>query len=312
MATKRSDGTPRRIFACFSPTGRVEELAAETWRLARWFGAEAGFLCVAEDTAGTRRRLEDAIERARAQAGGESAAPASPLLHLLSGSPAPALCAAARRLEASLLVAGALEREGVLKTLAGSVARRLARNAPCSTLLLPWPRREGTPFRSIVASVNFDAVSASLLRFLAALARRQGGVVKFQALSEYDLYGVRDAIGGSPEAPQSQWEAEELARLREFAAEANLEGLAVETACVRSRDGGGSVAWARDHAADLLALPAPPRRLTGWDRFFHHPAEFALESLRYALLLYRQPGAPLEDGENAGGPSISGEAPPGQ
>ena len=49
-----------------------------------------------------------------------------------------------------LLVAGALEKESLIKYIMGSVARKLSRKIKCSMLMLTEPKIESSPLKSIV------------------------------------------------------------------------------------------------------------------------------------------------------------------
>jgi hypothetical protein len=63
----------------------------------------------------------------------------------------------------------------------------------------------------------------------------------------------------------------------------------VHTAGLAGYEGVEVIGYARRQHADLLALPAPLKRLTIWDRFFRHPLELALRQLPCGLLLFRDP-----------------------
>ncbi len=290
------------ILACLSlASERAQALAREAARLARLFQAELHFVHAGEDTPERRAFLSDLLQYALHAEGISgngaslhSAAPLLPNLLIEPGRPDKVIAAMARRIGADMIVAGALEREGLIEAFAGSVARRIARNAPCSVLLITEPRPEGNRLHSIVAAVSMDSASAAMLRFVSNLARRERTEI-VHIVSEYELLGARDSMGGiaSEDALDhaEQCETAEMLDLKDFVAGFDTSGLKIELACLKGREGSGAVEHARITGADLLVLPAPGRRLTFWDRFFVHPTEFVLQSLPCALLLYRRRGA---------------------
>jgi nucleotide-binding universal stress UspA family protein len=75
--------------------------------------------------------------------------------------------------------------------------------------------------------------------------------------------------------------------LADFLGGFDLSGVEVHTAGLAGYEGVEVIDYARRQHADLLALPAPLKRLTIWDRFFRHPLELALRQLPCGLLLFR-------------------------
>src|ERR1700750_2379932 len=76
--------------------------------------------------------------------------PADSPIHYQEGDPAAAILEAARANEVDLIVAGALEKEAVLRQFLGNVARRLVREAACSVMLFTKPAEKPQPFCRIV------------------------------------------------------------------------------------------------------------------------------------------------------------------
>jgi nucleotide-binding universal stress UspA family protein len=60
---------------------------------------------------------------------------AAPEIHVLRGTPGPALCALATQLPASAIVMGTRGRGGVARALLGSVSDYVVRNAPCPVVI---------------------------------------------------------------------------------------------------------------------------------------------------------------------------------
>ena len=284
---ENSSPAGQKLLACVALSPRVHAVAAEALALGRALGMELSFVHAGEDSAGVRGTLEEAIRSSLAP--GES----MPALHIEEGRPDDVACSVAVRVDADLIVAGALEKEGLFEGLLGTTGRRIARSAPCSVLLLPEPVDAGTRFGTIVVSTKYDDRSREMLDYVAELARLSTAR-SLHIVAEFDLYGVsasNEAIPSQPggEAPGATWAIQERVALSSFLDSVDLHGVEVELACLEGREGTQSVEYAQTQGADLLVVPAPPRRLTVLDRFFNHPTEFALHRLPCALLLYRHP-----------------------
>lgn len=274
----------RRLLASVAQSPRALAVAAEAYRLAGVLGAEIVFLHVGPETAEARRFLE---ETAR----GFSEGSESPRIVVRAGRPDRVICAVAEEAGADLIVAGALEKEGPLEYYAGSIARRIARRAPCSVLLLTEPRTPPAPARRIVVRVQSDDRAREVVRFALALAA-QGEEATVFAVREYDIAGLAAATdesfdSGARRAYQDRAQAEEQARLADFLADMGPMPVRPTPVALRGREGWEAAEFARREGADLLVMAAPRRRLGFLDKLFQHGVEFALERLPCALLLYR-------------------------
>ena len=284
----------RRVLAPLALSGRAGAVAREAGRISDVLEAELVLLHVGRDTAEARAAF---AQHLHACGLGERQILFRP------GKPERVICRAAQELGAELIVAGALESEGPLGYYIGSVARRIARQAHCSVLLLTHPRAEPDRFQRWVVDVDDDPPGLATIRFALELARIEKPDF-IDVTREYDLPGFglameRDLDVRGAEAMREQLHGYEEMKLTEFLSSVNtgdLEtaGVRIRPVCLRGREGWEAAEHARNRDADLLITPAPPH-LTFWDKFFQHGVEFALESLPCALLLYRkgttEPGA---------------------
>ena len=120
------------VASAFSP--RFEQVLAEAKRVRDRLASELNLIYVGEKNEETTRRFTTALA--------EMALPADSVIHYQQGAPADAILEAARVHDIELIVAGALEREVVLRSFLGVVARRLVREASCSVMLFTKPDRE--------------------------------------------------------------------------------------------------------------------------------------------------------------------------
>jgi nucleotide-binding universal stress UspA family protein len=86
--------------------------------------------CHVEDLAGPLRADAEARLRALASEAGVAR------FEVLEGQPAPAICQAARRLPADLIVIATHGRTGLTRLFLGSVAELVVRTAPCNVLVV--------------------------------------------------------------------------------------------------------------------------------------------------------------------------------
>ncbi|MGF1634265.1 MAG: universal stress protein [Phycisphaerae bacterium] len=230
----------------------------------------------------------------------DAGTPAEPLtqrFHVVSGEPAGAIVAEAVRLRATLVIMGALDRDPPMVRMMGSVARRVARQAPCSVLLLPGPNLEQPPGQRIVVHVMMDVDSLEMVRLAVRLGSRQsGGQVHF--VRDFDVSEARwlstGAVGESVSVERYlslRREAEETL-LREFVAPLDLSGVQHKTVALPGHEGLEAIEYANNVDADLLVMRAPLQRLTFLDRVFHHPIEAVLGRLPCGLLLFRPDTSP--------------------
>ncbi|MGL4513703.1 MAG: universal stress protein [Lacipirellulaceae bacterium] len=271
---------PGPVLACVaaSPRGALVARAAEAW--ADLLGATLVLLHAAPDAASAatarqavwlpaelRDRLEVFVEAGRVER---------------------LVCRQAGRLGASLVVLGALEQDGVWTSLVGSVARQVARKAPCSVLLLPDPRRP--TIGRVVVSVGFDDQSTELLRSVLRLAQRSRPE-RLDVVHEVQTYGdLLRTLGGDPKAEERAHRDTQREALREriayLARDFDLVDLPLRVECLEGHVGQAVTDYADRNEADLLVMSAPAR-VSFWDRFFKQPAELALHSLPCSLLLHR-------------------------
>lgn len=280
------------ILTSLALSPRASAVAAEGLRLSRTFSARPLFIHVGVDSPDVRDSLNRVL-----QAAGEPALPPDQLL-IRAGNPGQVICDVAAQTHAQLIVMGALDRDPPLVRVWGSVARHVARKADCSVLLLPDPQSQHTAMRRIVAGVEIDRRSAAMITMLLQLARgdqhaslyfvREFSVVEARWADETARRQGGELISGQSDYIR-RLTVEQQQELADFLGEFDLSGLDIHTAGLGGYEGVEVINYARRQHADLLALPAPQKRLTIWDRFFRHPLELALRQLPCGLLLFRAP-----------------------
>ena len=273
---------PRRVVALLAPTPRAVAVAAEARRIAGRYDAELSLLHVVSDP--------DSEQRLRGILADATVPDVESALVVRTGNVTSVVNRYLREVNADLVVAGALEKEGAVTYLLGSVARNLARRAPSSVLLLTSPQKESPGFRQIVVAVQYDDAAADMVRFALDFARREAASA-IHIVSEYALSGLRGAMTDGldmREAAQvrSSTRAVESLRLATFLEDIDCSGVRLVTTTLEGRAGWEASQYARRIRADLMVAAAP--RHTGLlGRLFQHGIEYAFEELPCALYLYR-------------------------
>lgn len=96
--------------------------------------------------------------------------------HLVDGSPADAICAAAEELKADLVVIGSHGYTGLKRLLLGSVAERVVRHCHSSILVARPPLIDAHGFRHILVPTDFGDSSERALEQATMLAARDASI----------------------------------------------------------------------------------------------------------------------------------------
>ena len=117
------------VASTFSP--RFLKVLAEAKRIRNRLCQEMHLIFVGSRDEDTTQRFTSALR--------DLDLPAESPIHYQEGDPADAILEAARANEIDLIIAGALEKEAVLRQFLGNVARRLVRESTCSVMLFTKP-----------------------------------------------------------------------------------------------------------------------------------------------------------------------------
>jgi len=192
----------------------------------------------------------------------ELALPEDSAIHYQEGEdPAAAILEAARLNEIDLLVAGALEKEVVLRPFLGNVARTLVRKAGCSVILFIKPEREPQQLGRIVFMADYsDHGRAALLKAL-----RLAALEKCEKLYVIRVYTTFDEARAKArtDAPESEGEGartldEEEIALEKFIDSAGTTDVPIEMRCIRGNTGYAALDFIQSIDASLLAVPVDP------------------------------------------------------
>jgi nucleotide-binding universal stress UspA family protein len=250
------DSSPYKTIAVattFSP--RFKHVLAEAKRIRDRFGAELHLIYVGRRNEETSRRFSDVLA--------ELELPADSPIHYEEGDPAEAILAALARENIDMLVAGALEKEIVLHSFLGNVARRLVREANCSVILFTAPQKRPKPLRRIVFIADHSQQGLVALKTTLMLAEAEScerlyviGIITAFDVARASIAG--DATGSTTHKPNHGEEDP----LEEFVLSAGTTEVPIETRFIRGATGLAASDFVRSVEADLLVVSLPRSRET--------------------------------------------------
>ena len=250
------DSSPYKTIAVattFSP--RFKHVLAEAKRIRDHFAAELHLIYVGRRNEETPRKFNDVIA--------ELELPADSPIHYEEGDPAEAILATLARENIDMLVAGALEKEVVLHSFLGNVARRLVREANCSVILFTHPQKRPKPLRRIVFIADHSQQGLVALKTTLMLAEAEScerlyviGIIT--AFDEARASIAGDATGSTTHKPNHGEEDP----LEEFVLSAGATEVPIETRLIKGATGLAASDFVRSVEADLLVVPLPKSRET--------------------------------------------------
>jgi nucleotide-binding universal stress UspA family protein len=266
------------VAMAFSP--RLLAVLNEACAFLKNLGTRAVIVTVGEDTPDMRAKMETAIQN--------SAFAHYPHTILVrSGQPADVLLQTADEFKADLIVAGALSKEGRVKYVMGSTARRLARQAPCSVLLYTDPQIQPKSISNMHCVVEYGRRAQSAVKMTARLA----AIIDVKNLYFSHTFRVPGLLEQKKENPDSKKiiraYQREHQRLNRHLMKYDFYGHSFQTQCLFEHNKSVTLNYTREIAADLFVLPASRDGSNLWGRLFRSDQELSLQDLPCTTLLIR-------------------------
>jgi len=239
------------VASTFSP--RFLQVLAEAKRIRDRLCQEMHLIFVGACDEETSRKFTSALR--------ELDLPPDSPIHYQEGDPAVAILEAARANEIDLIVAGALEKQAVLRQFLGNVARRLVREATCSVMLFTKPAHPPEPFGRIVLLAEYSDHGRAAFH----KALRLAALEQCEKLYVVRLYTTFDEARAKARtnAPEIENEGprtleEEEAALEYFIDSAGPTEVPIEARCIRGNTGYAVLDFAQSVGAMMLAVPDSP------------------------------------------------------
>lgn len=209
----------------------------------------------------------------------------------ISGEPSEAIINKCTEEKIDLLVAGALEKETLLKYYLGSVARKILRNAPFSLLIMTTPSKEPRPLRKFCVSVDYTPESELAVKkaYEYAMLEHAGEMILLREVQVPGLAMTVQDSGSTSEIEDkmSQWQKEEEEKLSLFTKELDIKGIKIKPVFLYGRQGWEANRYIHEIGGDILVVPGPRKRLKMFDRIFQHDMEFILKDLPGKFLVVK-------------------------
>lgn len=269
------------VAVAFSP--RCEAIISEAARLQKLFNAMLILIHVGEVKPDEKAYLEEIVSSSKVNK--------NKLKFVwVKGNPASKILSVGRKEKIDLLVAGALQKESVVKFYFGSIARKLIRKSYCSILMLINPSDTPKPFKRIVINGTEGENYAESIRHGIEIARLEHAV-QIHIFKGIKLFGLSMALAGEEESEQEQEETrreivgQEIAEIEKILAEMDTKGLKINIKVASGKTGYELRKFTKKVHADLLIVKSPEHRLNLLDRLFPHYLELLMEDLPSNLLI---------------------------
>ena len=188
-----------------------------------------------------------------------------------------------------LLVAGALEKESLIKYIMGSVARKLSRKIKCSMLMLTEPKIESSPLKSIVVEGSNNPKTENTIAVAIEIAKafkvKNVDVIQETDLNKAVLIRSDEFKENEVAKHKENLIEEEDTRLNYILSCNDCGDIKINIDRIEGKPGYIISKYAREHHADLLVLNSSDRKLNLIDRVFPTDIEYALADLPCNLLL---------------------------
>ncbi len=269
------------VAVAFSPN--CEGILSEAARLQCQFDAEMVLIHVGDDNEEERDHLDKLIRKSDINT-------ARLKIILKKGGPARKILSACEKEKVDLLVAGALQRENIVKFYFGSIARKLIRKSKCSVMILINPSLPPKPFERIVIDGTEGGDYADTIRRGIRFARLEKArfVHIFKCIK---LFGLSMAIAGEEANEKEQEETrreiieEETKELKTILKDIDTKGLRVIIKVASGKPGFELRRYTERVRADLLIVKSPAHKFNIIDRIFPHDLELIIGNLPSNILI---------------------------
>lgn len=265
----------------FSPY--AEANLHESARIANMLNAKLVLIHVGLETPQKLERLELLVSQTEIDSGRVK-------IEFREGDPVKSILDSCAENNVSLLIAGAMKKENLLKFYTGSIARKLCRQATCSILLLTDRSVIRSQCKQIVVSGEDNKKTESTIRtanyFGKLLGAKHITIVDEIDPKESGDLADDDAQLEATAKKRQELKLKELERMKSIEKVLERDGaLDVNHKCIFGKAGYTIGHFAAANRADLLIMNAPDRKLGFMDRVFTHNLEYVLSDLPCCLMI---------------------------
>ena len=268
------------VAVAFSP--RIEAILSESKRLQDIFGAKMIFIHVGEKNIQQEQYLKHLMHRFGLDGVDNK-------ILWEQGDPVDTIIEKCRENEVDLIVAGALEKESIVKYFMGSVARKLCRMAKCSILMLREPSLQSKPIGKIIVEGSDHPKTIHTIETAIYIAKKTHStdvnIVQESDAGKMALIRSENLTDKETENNKEKIFKDENEKLENMINCMDCGDLKINVERIEGKPGYVISNYAREQNADLLMLNSPDKKLNLLDRVFQHDIEFALSNLPCDLLI---------------------------
>lgn len=266
----------------FSPNGKA--LLKESIRLQKLFDAKLVLIHIGEKNNISEETLTSTIESTGLEKKDYE-------IIWDEGDPVKRIIKNSKKYKIDLLISGALEEEKLFKFYYGSIARKLMREFPLTTLMLKSPSTEPKSFKKFYLSVDYSHQSEKAIISAHKFAVKEEAE-EFVIIRDFYAPVLTASIidsGSSDEinSLKQQWIDEEMEKMKYFVKELNLKEIEPRIVCLYGKKGWEAGNYARENNADIFVVSSPAKKRSLLEKLFLHNTEFAFEKLPSNLLIVR-------------------------
>lgn len=278
-----------KIAVAVSFSSSCEAIVSESVKIQAAFNAHINFIHVGSVSENNKAYLHGLVSKYHAN-------PSKVEFTWLNGDPVEAILHQTKNDDTDLIIAGALEKQSIVKYIFGGVARQLSRKTSCSMLVLCEPNVFGSSYNHIVCEASdhpktLNSIKAATV-FATAFKASQIDLIQETNLSKQVLIRSNELLPEEANAIKEEIESEEYKKIQDWLNKINCKHLKITTERIEGKPGFVITEFARNNRANLLVINGPDRPFNLLDRVFPHDIEFALADLPCNLLLV-QPKQPI-------------------
>ncbi len=215
----------------------------------------------------------------------------SPKIVWEEGNPVEVVIETCEKYNVDLIIAGALQRENILKFYIGSISREICRKSPCSVLLLTEPKSENNPLHKILVDAPAND-EASLIIETSAYVAKHYTDCELTVAKEQRAHRLVNSLSTENDTNAVHYKDQSLKMEQEMLEEdlkgcSNLEGTSYKTVILEGKPGHAINYYARKSGADMLCVIGFEKKGNILDRIFTNDLEYILEDIPCTLLIVK-------------------------
>ncbi len=209
------------------------------------------------------------------------------------GDPAKVILEIAEKEKIDLLIAGALEKENLLKQYIGSVSRKLMNEAKCSVLILRKSEFDYQNFKKFCVVVNYTSEYENALvtayRFAELEKAKIFSLIRDLWIPGLSLTNFDDGSINSAESAKKELINDETDKIKIFIKELNIgNSVPIRIECFYEKNSINLSSYVKQHNADVLVISKQTKKSSIFNRLIVDEFKNIYDDLPSNLLIIRK------------------------